>query len=325
MKEDEIAALDGDWKEFGPAERAAFAFARKFTFEPHRLTDADVDALRKHYKDLQILEMILSMAGNNAINRWKEGTGVPQSESGGGFGRNKGETPPKEPPVKHTYVTPTSDAFKSKVTLVAPVEVEARPGEVTVATVCRRPAMETREDVEKALEAARQRTARLPLVDESKAREVLGDAAPAGSVPQWMRLLANFPVQGKARVASQRSAEASPDLTPLQRAQIAWVIARQDRAWYAAGRAKRTLNELGQTNDQVYALDGDWQLFSPADLSLLTVARKLAASPIVLTDAEVAEALKLTGPKQVVQTINLTAQCASFDRITEAAGLRLEK
>ena len=47
MKEDEIAALDGDWSEFTPAERAAFAFARKFTYEPHRLTDADIDGLRK--------------------------------------------------------------------------------------------------------------------------------------------------------------------------------------------------------------------------------------------------------------------------------------
>jgi hypothetical protein len=27
----------------------------------------------KHYKDLQILEMILSVSGNNSINRWKEG------------------------------------------------------------------------------------------------------------------------------------------------------------------------------------------------------------------------------------------------------------
>ena len=86
MKEDEIAALDGDWAEFTPAERAAFGFCRKFTYEPHRLGHGDIDRLRPHYTDLQILEMILSMAGNNAINRWKEGAGVPQSQNGGGFG-----------------------------------------------------------------------------------------------------------------------------------------------------------------------------------------------------------------------------------------------
>src|SRR5688572_21480877 len=120
MKEDEIAALDGDWAEFTPAERAAFAFCRKFTFEPHRLNDADINQLREHYKDLQILEMILSMAGNNSINRWKEGAGIPQSQSGGGFG-SRGETP--QLPKAHTYLTPTSEKFKNKITQVAPLVI----------------------------------------------------------------------------------------------------------------------------------------------------------------------------------------------------------
>src|SRR5262245_45688464 len=107
MTEDEIAALDSDWTKFPPAEQAAFAFCRKFTFEPHLLTDADIAGLRKHYKDLQILEMTLSMAGNNSINRWKEGVGVPQSANGGGFGSRKGDNP-TPPKVEHsTYLTPT--------------------------------------------------------------------------------------------------------------------------------------------------------------------------------------------------------------------------
>jgi hypothetical protein len=280
--------------------------------------------LRKHYTDLQILEMILSMAGNNAINRWKEGTGSPQSESGGGFGRKK-DAPPADRPARHTYLTPTSDAYKTRVTTVAPIAGSPKAGEHTAPTVCRRPALESRADVEAALAAARKRSARLPLVDEAKAREVLGEASPAGPLPEWVRLLANFPVSGKARVLSQRAAEEKGDLSPLLKAQLAWVIARQDRAWYAAGWAKQRLRELGQSDDQVYALDGDWTRFTPAERSLFTVAKKLAASPIVLTDAEVAEALRLTGPKEVVQTVMLTATCASFDRITEAAGLRLER
>ena len=46
---------------------------------------------------------------------------------------------------------------------------------------------------------------------------------------------------------------------------MAWIVARQDRAWYAAGRAKNRLKELGQTDDQVYNLDGDWSEFTPAE------------------------------------------------------------
>ena len=113
MTEDEIAALDADWLTATPAERAAYAFARKFTFEPHRLSDADLDGLRKFYKDVQILEMILSMAGNNQINRWKDGVGVPQSANGGGFGRRGGEAKVEKKEEKQTYLTPTSTGSAS--------------------------------------------------------------------------------------------------------------------------------------------------------------------------------------------------------------------
>jgi hypothetical protein len=328
MTDDEIAALDGDWSEATPAERAAYAFARKFTFEPHRLADADIDGLRKHYTDSQILEMILSMAGNNSINRWKEGVGVPQSATGGGLGRRRADGQPTElaPASKepHSYLTPTSDKYKAAITKVAPIHLD-EAGKPTCQTVSVRPPLEPRDEVEKGLAAARARTPRLPLVDEAKARALLPEGAAAVPVPQWMRLLANFPVQGKARIATQLAAEDKGDLKPLLKARVSWVIARQDRAWYAAGLAKKRLLEFGQTEDQVYQLDGDWSEFTTTERALFTVARNLAASPMMLTDSDVDAAVKLAGPRDVVQMINYVTTCASFDRITEAAGLRLEK
>jgi hypothetical protein len=51
------------------------------------------------------------------------------------------------------------------------------------------------------------------------------------------------------------------------------------------------------------------------------VARKLAASPIVLTDQEVAEAVKANNARDVVQLISYVTNRAYFNRITEAAGL----
>jgi alkylhydroperoxidase family enzyme len=326
-KEEEIAALDGDWSEFTPAQRAAFAFARKFTNQPHLLNDADIDGLRKHYTDLQILEMILSMAGNNSINRWKEGVGVPQSKDLSNFG-GRGNAKPVEPgrvlPTK-TFLTPTPDKYKDMVTKVAPLVIDEKSGKPTHATACKRPPLESRADAEKALEAARSRKPRLPLVEEAKAREVLGDDAPKDALPQWMRLLANFPRDGKNRVAGVRSAEEKGDLKPLLKAQVSWIIARQDRAWYATGEARGRLKNLGQTDEQIYKLDGDWADFTAQERALFTVARKLAASPVVLTDDDVANAVKLCGPRDVVQLINYVTTRASFDRITEAAGLALEK
>jgi alkylhydroperoxidase family enzyme len=324
MTEDEIAALDSDWSKFNEKEQAAWAFGRKFTLEPNKLSDADITELKKHFTDLQILEMILSMAGNNSINRWKEGVGVPQSSSGGGFGRRGGveATAATTPREAHSYLTPTSDVFKTSVTKVAPFVGEASGK--TAKTIFTRPALESRADAEAALAEARKRTPRLPLVDEAKAREILSEDAPEGPLPQWMRLLANFPQSGKRSVASTRFADEKGDLSPLVKAQAAWVIARQDRAWYALGQAYRRLKDLGQTDDQIFALDGSWDKLPAKDRSLLVVARNLAASPVVLTDAEVAEAVKLAGPRDVVQMVSYTTNRASFDRITEAAGLQVE-
>ena len=79
------------------------------------------------------------------------------------------------------------------------------------------------------------------------------------------------------------------------------------------------------SDDQIYSLDGDWSEFTAAERSLFKLARNLAAAPIVLTDADVAEALAATGPREVVQMITYTTNRASFNRITEAAGLQLEK
>lgn len=324
MSEDEIASLDCNWQAFTPKEQAAFAFARRLTLEPHKLSDGDIDELKKHYTDMQILEMILSLAGNNSINRWKEGVGVPQSAGGGGFGRRtEGAAAAEARPEAHSYLTPTSEKFETKVTLVAPLSRDAA-GQPTRQTLATRPKLESRKEVELTLAKARQRTPRLPLADESKAREILAEDAPQGALPQWMRLLVNFSVGGKRTVAGIRSADEKGDLTPLLKAQVSWIVARQDRAWYATGQAKQRLKALGQSDDQIYQLDGNWDGFSPRERALFTVAKRLAASPVVLTDEDVAAALKQAGNRDVVQLISYTTNRASFDRITEAAGLQLE-
>ena len=326
MKEEEIAALDGDWTEFPADRRAAFALARKITLEPHRVGDADIDSLRKHYTDLQILEIIFSVSGKNSMNRWKEGAGVPQSKDGSGFLRRASKPPPPDRllPVE-SFLTPTPEKFKDRVSKVAPLATDTAGGEPSRLAVCKRPPLESRAEVEKALEACRKRTPRLPLVAEAKARTILPADWPQGPLPQWVRLLANFPRDGKGRIVALRAAEASGNLKPLLKAQVSWIIARQDRARYAIGKAKRRLRELGVSEEQIYKLDGSWEDFTPAERALFTVARKLAATPIVLTDDDVAQALKLTSPREVVQLIDYTTGRAFFDRVTEAAGLQLEE
>ncbi|MEX2174583.1 MAG: hypothetical protein WD872_09485 [Pirellulaceae bacterium] len=323
MTEDEIAALDSDWSKSTAAEQTAYAFGRKFTLEPHHLADADIDALRQHFTDLQILEMILSMAGNNSINRWKEGVGVPQSATGGSFGSSSSGTVAQTPARIHNYLTPTSVDYQTKITRVAPLFLD-KAGQPTLQTVFSRVGLESREEVQQSLKQARKRKPRLPLVDETRAREILAENAPQGPLPQWMRLAANFPQSGQRLVSGTRRADEQGDLTPLLKAQASWIIARQDRAWYALGQAQRRLKELGQSDDQIFALDGPWESFSAKERALFLVARNLAACPVVLTDEQVAAAVELAGPRDVVQLISYTTNRAAFDRITEAAGLQIE-
>lgn len=323
MKDDEIAALDFDWARYNPAQQAAFAYARKITYEPHKIGDADIAALRKHYTDMQILEMTMSVSGNNSINRWKEGAGVPQSRTNS-FARRGATEPAKEGENHDTYVTPTSDEFKATVTKVAPLQLDAKTGKPTKLAVASRPKLESRVEVEQALDAARQRKARLPMLSEEDARKALGEAAPEGSLSNWMRLLANFAREGGGRVRSLRASEEKGDLTPLLKAQVSWIIARQDRAWYAVGAARQKLRDLGQTDEQIFALDGDWEKFSPADRAMFTVARKLATTPVVLTDDDAHEAMKHTSPRHVVQLVSYVTGRVYLDRVTEAAGLPLD-
>lgn len=286
--------------------------------------DSDIQSLRKHYTDLQILEMIVSVAGNNSTNRWKEGAGIPQNRSSSNFAlRGEKPLPTGRPLPIETYLTPTSDRNASRVTSTAPLASDGA-GKPTRLTVQKRPPLEPRSEVEQALAACRRRTARLPLVDGAQAKEVVAEAWPHERVPQWVRLLANFPNEGKSRLATVRRNDEEGDLSPLLKAQVSWIIARQDRAWYAVGEAQKRLKDLGCSDDQIYALDGDWQKFTAAERAQFTLARNLAAAPIVLTDSDVAEALQQTSPRDVVQLVTYTAGRSFFNRVTEAAGLQLE-
>ena len=50
-----------------------FGLARKLTFQPHLVGRADIEPLKKHYTDVQILNMISSITGFNSMNRWTDG------------------------------------------------------------------------------------------------------------------------------------------------------------------------------------------------------------------------------------------------------------
>ena len=329
--EDQIALLDSDWKQFDVASQTAFAFAKKFTLEPHLFSDADIAGLQVHFTDDQILEMVLSMAGNNSINRWKEAIAVPQNKDEGGFSRVGGA--PANNPIEQSadaqrprgsYLTPTSPAFEKTVSKIV-VLSETSDVPNTCATVSRRPALESRDFVEKMLLECKTRKPRIPLMDELKTREnIPGTASMVGQLPNWVRLLARFPTAGSSRFDSILASEDKGDISPLLKAQLSWILARQDRAWYALARARDQLSSLDQSTEQIFALDGDWSSFSAREQALFRIAKNLGNAPVVLSATEVKEGIEAAGARDVVQVISFTTSRAAFNRITEAFSLPLD-
>lgn len=303
LDEDRIAALDGDWSEFEDAQRAAFAFTRKLTFEPQAITAEDIDRLRPYYDGRQILEIAFVVGGFNGMNRWTGALKIPQEEH-------------------RVYLTPTSAAARDRASLVAPLD-PARQGP-SCARPARRAKLETAAEVDEALAAARKRTPRLPLVDEDEARALLPDGKEAGPLPQWVRLLANFPKVGLGRIVGHRAAEEKGTLDPTLRAQVAYIAARNDRAWYALGHARARLARLGLTESAIAALDGDWEDAKPKERLAFALARKLTVDPALVTDADIAGLREHFEDRQVAELVHQVAEAAFFDRVTEAAGLQLE-
>ncbi len=310
MTEEQIAALDSDWQRYSAAERAAFDLARRLTYAPYSLDATSIERLRQHYKDTQILEIIFTVANNNSTTRWTDALGIPQEDDGSFFAKDKD----KQPAVLRTFLTPTPDAYKERCSSTLPDS-----------DAWKRPALGSRKEAEQALAACRKRQPRLTLVVEEAARALLPTDWPKGPLPQWVRLLAHFPKAGVARADSLRRAEEKGWLNPRLKAQIAWIAARHDRAWYALGQAERRLRSLGFSADEIYQLDGPWDSYSAAERAAFNLARKLTVHPSTVTDGDIAALRKLYSDRQVAELIYHLCNAAFFDRLTEACGLQLEE
>jgi len=300
MSEDEIAALDSAWGKFPEAEQAAIAFTRKVTIAPHRITDEDVAALKRYYRDEQILDILQTIAGNNSTNRWTASTGIPQDQSFGG----------DEP---SQLDTPTSEAYAKVETKVAPIDHEARP------------AWEPMSEAIAAMEACRGRTPRVALPSRQQAQAAVAADTPGVVPPNWVQAAASTPASAlriwKHRQALARDGRLDPKLNAL----IAWVGAREDRAWYAAAHARARLHALGASDDVLAAAGGSGETFSPAERAAIALARKVTSAPHTIQDADIAGLRTHFSDQETAEILYLVCEAASFDRFTEVLRLPLEE
>jgi alkylhydroperoxidase family enzyme len=87
-----------DPRDADPKRRAVFSFARKMTASPPAVTRADVDALRPHLTDAQIVELALAVCRYDTMNRLAEAMGASlESEN---LWRPRSAAPRAKPPAK---------------------------------------------------------------------------------------------------------------------------------------------------------------------------------------------------------------------------------
>ncbi len=307
LTDDEIAALDGDWDALAPNLQAAVRFTRKLTVEPHAVGPADLAELGKHFTPNQCGEIVLAVAGFNATNRWTDGLNIP-GEAGGDFFAKEG----KKAASFSTPASPKYADFVSRVAALPEKCVKASPPAWPA-----RPKLEDRAAVEAAWAATR--TPLLPVAADAKALGFETDA------PNWAKLLAVFPGSSKGRAAGLKASAAGGKLSPRLKAGIAWVAAREDRAWYALAVARDRLKAAGLTDDQVFGLDADAAALPERERLALAFARKLSAAPATVTDADVEALRKEFTDFEVAELVHHVCNAAFFDRATESARLPLDR
>lgn len=299
MTDDQIASLDCKWTAFPADEQAAMRFTRKVTLTPHLVTDEDIAAMKQHFKDEQFVDILQTIAGNNSTNRWTASTGIPQDKSFGG----------DEP---SQLDTPTSDEFSKMETKVAPFDYKPRA------------VWESRVEVETAITACRNRTPSVKLPAIETARQALAADTPGVTPPTWVQA-ASFSPTSALRLWKHRQALARDGkLDPKLKAQIAWVVSRENRAWYSMAHARARLNALGVSDDVLFSIGASEDSFTPAEQAIFAFARKLTSAPHTIVDEDVAGLRKLFSDHEVAEIIFLTCDANMFDRFTEMLRLPLE-
>ncbi|MFN9717358.1 MAG: carboxymuconolactone decarboxylase family protein [Planctomycetota bacterium] len=299
MSENEIASLDSRWELFAPAEQASMKVARELTINPHSISQSDLDAMKSFYTDLQMTDLLYTIARYNCVNRWTSATGIPQDQEFGGEDSN--------------LETPTSDEFSTIRSKVAPFDHQSRPE------------WESREQFEAALEAARNRTALVKMPSMEQARRVLGQDSPGVIPPNWFQAISGLPIALDAwaqRQALIRDGQTPADLRIL----IAWISARENRAWYSASHVLERIRSAGLDESKCYSFaDLESTFRQPGYPEAIRFARKLTCYPHAIEDADVEQLKTHFSTHQIAEIIHLIADANAFDRLTESLRLPLDR
>jgi hypothetical protein len=109
------------------------------------------------------------------------------------------------------------------------------------------------------------------------------------------------------------------------RGKMRWVAARANRCAYSEAYAVADLRRASLDEKAIRALAGDLAGLPVAEKAALAFARKMTLAADTVTDAEMAQLIKLYGDKQVVAMVLLLAHANFQDRLIDTLGLAVEE
>jgi len=279
VTEQTLLELDTDWSKFPVSQAAAFKFARQLSFAPQSISGQDIDALRNHFTDQQILEIAYLVGRYNSTNRWTDSLGIPQ-EGHRDF---------------------TSALAESEVNLPSQVAINGFPERVSFTSYA-----SWKSEFEK-------QSTRKPRLE-------FAIADSGNTLLPHEQLLASLPAAGSVMTEQLKNAALVGELPKSLRNKIAFVAAREDRAWYMQHVARQRLLSDGLDDEIIFSL-GDSNSGDSADDAALRFAKKLTLQPQSMTDGDIEALSKHFSVKQIAEIVYHTGLAAMLDRLTEVVGL----
>jgi alkylhydroperoxidase family enzyme len=173
----------------------------------------------------------------------------------------------------------------------------------------------TRSETKKVLGSLKERSPRLPVPE----------TVPGGTNPASSNV-----INGRARryylpeswlQAERWGNEAQSKVSYELKTQCFWVVSRGNNCHYCLGHQEHKLKVAGLTDDQIGALDRNWELLDPRTRKGVELARKMTVLPFAISDRDLAAMKSEYSDAEIVELVYSIARFNSMNRWTDSMGL----
>ena len=114
------------------------------------------------------------------------------------------------------------------------------------------------------------------------------------------------------------------NLSPRLKAEIAFITAVNNDAWYAAAHAVHRMDRYGASTADLTSLLKNHEPGEGGDAAAYHLAAKSTRDPQLVTDADLAALRKHFNDRETAEILQVICMANLFDRFTESLGLPVE-